>query len=134
MASHNVHANPKGVFFKLGLLGETDTLLAGPSNAGLADPGHATALSLVLISSLLLHLYPTLDNNIVMKVIQELGGEIGSALLSAHKKLEADDRVLSGTEEKEDGRVWAMLPRRGSGPRGHAPDTRPGRRSRPSRI
>jgi hypothetical protein len=97
MASHNVHANPKGVFFKLGLLGETDTLLAGPSNAGLADPGHATALSLVLISSLLLHLYPTLDNNIVMKVIQELGGEIGSALLSAHKKLEADDRVLSGT-------------------------------------
>jgi hypothetical protein len=63
----------------------------------LADPGHATALSLVLISSLLLHLYPTLDNNIVMKVIQELGGEIGSALLSAHKKLEADDTVLSGT-------------------------------------
>jgi hypothetical protein len=29
MASHNVHANPKGVFFKLGLLSEVDALLAG---------------------------------------------------------------------------------------------------------
>ena len=43
MASHNVHANPRGVFFKLGLIGELEVLLAGPSNAGLADPGHATA-------------------------------------------------------------------------------------------
>jgi hypothetical protein len=96
MASHNVHANPKGVFFKLGLIGETNALL-GRSNAGLADPGHATALSLVLISSLLLHFYPTFDNHIAMKVIQELGDEIGSALLSAHKKLEADGKVSSGT-------------------------------------
>jgi len=95
MASHNVHANPKGVFFKLGLIGE-QTLLAGPSNAGLADPGHATALSLVLVSSLLLHLYPTLDNNIGMKIMEELGNEIGSELLSAHKKLESDHKILSG--------------------------------------
>ena len=69
MASHNVHANPKGVFFKLGLIDEASTMLAGPSNAGLADPGHATALSLVIISAQLLHLYPTLDNQIVMKVM-----------------------------------------------------------------
>jgi len=51
MASHNVHANPKGVFFKLGLMGEMNVLLAGPSNAGLADPGDATARSLVQIST-----------------------------------------------------------------------------------
>jgi hypothetical protein len=49
MASHNVHANPRGVFFKLGLIGELEVLLAGPSNSGLADPGYATALSLVLV-------------------------------------------------------------------------------------
>jgi hypothetical protein len=46
MASHNVHANPKGVFFKLGLLPDSQMLLAGPSNAGLADPGHGAAISL----------------------------------------------------------------------------------------
>ena len=94
MASHNVHANPKGVFFKLGLIGETDTLLAGPSNAGLADPGHATALSLVQISSLLLLLYPTLDNQIAMRVMHALGDEIGAALLAAHKKLKVDDKLF----------------------------------------
>jgi hypothetical protein len=38
LASHSVHANPKGVFFALGMLPETQVLLAGPSNAGLADP------------------------------------------------------------------------------------------------
>ena len=31
MASHNVHANPNGVFFKLGLIDEASTMLAGPS-------------------------------------------------------------------------------------------------------
>jgi NTP pyrophosphatase (non-canonical NTP hydrolase) len=40
MASHNVHANPRGVFFRLGLYPEiSDILLAGPSDAGLYDPG-----------------------------------------------------------------------------------------------
>jgi hypothetical protein len=42
--------NPEGVFFKLGLIGESEVLLAGPSNAGLTDPGHASALSLMQIS------------------------------------------------------------------------------------
>ena len=41
MASHNVHANPKGAFFRLGILGELDMMLAGASNYGLADPGRA---------------------------------------------------------------------------------------------
>lgn len=38
IAEHNVHANPKGAFFKLGLLCEINILLGGPSNAGLVDP------------------------------------------------------------------------------------------------
>ena len=92
MASHNVHANPKGVFFKLGLIGEEDILLAGPSNAGLADPGHATALSLVQICSSLLSFHPTIDNQIAMKVMLALDDEIGGALIEAHNKLEADEK------------------------------------------
>ena len=96
MAGHNVHANPKGVFFKLGLIGETDVLLSGPSNAGLADPGHATALSLVHISSQLLHLRPTFDNQIAMTVMFALQDEIGDALIEAHRKLAVDDRQFRG--------------------------------------
>ena len=98
MASHNVHANPRGVFFKLGLIGELEVLLAGPSNAGLADPGHATALSLVLVSGQLLHFYPVFDNLITMQLMITLTDEIGSALLAAHKKLQQDDRRFRKTE------------------------------------
>lgn len=100
MASHNVHANPKGGFFNLGRIGKTNTLLAGPSNAGLADPGHATALSLVQMSSLLLKFDPTLDNQIAMKVMNALVDEIGAALLKAHKKLKADEKVFSENERR----------------------------------
>ena len=90
MASHNVHANPKGVFFKLGLIGESEVLLAGPSNAGLADPGHAAALSLMQISSVLMKQNPAIDNMIAVKVMQRLVEEIGDALMAAHEKLFED--------------------------------------------
>ncbi|MES0397959.1 MAG: DUF5677 domain-containing protein [Syntrophobacteria bacterium] len=51
LASHNVHANPKGVYFKLGLYPNSqDILLAGPSNTGLADPAHNMAISLTQIT------------------------------------------------------------------------------------
>ncbi len=95
MASHNVHANPKGVFFKLGLVGESEVLLAGPSNAGLADPGHAAALSLMQISSILMKQNPTIDNVVAVKVMQRLVDEIGDALLAAHQKLLEDYRSFS---------------------------------------
>jgi hypothetical protein len=103
MASHNVHANPKGVFFKLGLVGESEVLLAGPSNAGLADPGHAAALSLMQISSVLMKQNPTVDNMVVVKVMQRLADEIGNALLAAHRKLVEDERLFSKKKAPKDG-------------------------------
>jgi hypothetical protein len=94
MASHNVHANPKGVFFKHGLIGESEVLLAGPSNAGLTDPGHATALSLIQISSVLMKQNPTVDNMVAVKIMQRLADEIGEALLLAQKRLVEDERSI----------------------------------------
>lgn len=96
MASHNVHANPKGVFFKLGMLAESQVLLAGPSNAGLADPGHGAALSLSRVTAALVGLQqpPTLDNNIALLMMVQLVDEIGEAFGQAHKRLAADDASL----------------------------------------
>lgn len=91
MASHNVHANPKGVFFKMGLIAESEVLLAGASNAGLTDPGHATALSLIQASSALMMLNPNLDSIIVVKVMMRLADEIGEGLLAAGEQLDRDD-------------------------------------------
>jgi hypothetical protein len=90
MASHNVHGNPKGVFFKLGLFEEMDILLAGPSNFGLADPGHSAAISLVQTSAELALLSPTLDNIVALKIMLDLEGEIGQAFGDAHQGLVDD--------------------------------------------
>jgi hypothetical protein len=88
MASHSVHANPKGVFFKLGLIDEMELLLAGPSNAGLADPGQGAAISLLQASAPLFDLDSTVDNLVVLKVMVLLGEEIKRSFAEAHENLE----------------------------------------------
>ena len=87
MASHNVHANPKGVFFKLGILGESQVLLSGPSNAGLADPGDRTAWSLAHISATIATLEPSLHNGMVLQVGIQLMTEIGELFAEADARL-----------------------------------------------
>ncbi|MEX2304183.1 MAG: hypothetical protein WD733_24785, partial [Bryobacterales bacterium] len=84
-----VHANSKG-FFKLGLLEESQVLLAGASNAGLTDPGHSAAISLVQISTDLVMLQPTLDNIVASYIMLQLVDEIGEAFHQAQKQLEGD--------------------------------------------
>jgi hypothetical protein len=89
MASHNVHANPKGVFFKLGLYPESsDILLAGPSNTGLADPGHGAAISLGQITVALLTTRPNIDRLVICDILMRLEQEIGDRFLAVHKSLE----------------------------------------------
>jgi hypothetical protein len=87
MASDNVHANPKGVFFKLGLVREMSILLAGPSDVGLADPGDAAARSLMQISSVLLGLNTTIDNVITANIMLKLVAEIGKNFQSSHDSM-----------------------------------------------
>jgi hypothetical protein len=105
MASTNVHANPKGVFFKLGLLEETDILLAGPSDAGLRDPGFGTAHSLMQISTIMLELNPTFENTIAAKIILALTDEIGAAFAAA------DSQEPKGASSKSAGDKYDKGPR-----------------------
>jgi hypothetical protein len=94
MASHNVHANPKGIFFRLGVSDESHVLLAGPSNAGLADPGQCAALSLGQICGELASLQPSVDHNLILQVIVLLVTEIADLFGQAHTKLEDDERKI----------------------------------------
>lgn len=87
MASHNVHANPKGVFFKLGLLEESDILLAGPSNAGLSDPGQSAAIALLQVTTTLCVLNPDIDSIVGQKILARLTDEACQLFASAHEKL-----------------------------------------------
>jgi hypothetical protein len=98
MASHNVHSNPKGVFFKLGLVSEKDTLLAGPSNAGLADPGHAAAISLLQSSVALGLLDLNLDSLVALRILSRLADEVGDGFIEVHQELEREEQSLDSLE------------------------------------
>ena len=91
MASDNVHPNSHGTYFRLGLHSsqERGILLAGPSNFGLADPGHSTAISLMQLTTTLLATKPLLDCVVTMRVLSELTDEVGEAFLKVHQELES---------------------------------------------
>lgn len=108
MACDNVHANPRGLFFKLGLYPESgDILLAGPSNVGLTDPGQLTALSLAQISTALLTHQPNIDRLTACKIMMTLEREIGQAFSDAensikekiaYNKANAADRLTAAAD------------------------------------
>jgi hypothetical protein len=119
MASHDVHANPKGIFFSMASTFPTEVLLAGPSNAGLADAGHGAAVSLTFISATLVAAAPNFDHQVALRAMNLLSGEIGAALVQAHEKLHRDEslvreedpgfpRTLSSLEQcsKQTGAGW----------------------------
>ena len=97
MASDNVHPNAHGAFYRMGMgLDGNDrrVFLAGPSNMGLADPGHGTAMSLMQVTAAFVQSKPTLDSLIELKVLQLLEDETGAAFLRAHQ---AAERIASET-------------------------------------
>ena len=91
MASHGVHANPKSITFSIGLSGNDDVLLAGPSNTGFADPGHLCALAITQISGVLFNMVPILDNFVALDVMSIVSDEIGQSLLGVQKGLSSSD-------------------------------------------
>ena len=95
LASHNVHASPKGVLFKLGTLQE-GMLLVGPSPYGLADPGQNTALSLAVLVAHLARICPVMDVLVVARVAQLLTEEIAARFAAVQDSLEAAGRNGGG--------------------------------------
>ncbi|MCU8426453.1 DUF5677 domain-containing protein [Vibrio vulnificus] len=85
-ASQNVHAGSKGMRNRLALPEcDDDILVVGQSSAGMADPAHATALSLMQITCTLLKSKPTLDHIVLMEVIKNYTDRIGQTFLSISK-------------------------------------------------
>lgn len=86
-ASDNVHANPKGMFSKLGLYSDQkNLLLAGASDTGFTDPAHSTAISLLQITTSLLTLKPNIDRLSICYILSTLAEEIGDTFLSIQKE------------------------------------------------
>ena len=99
MASGNVHPNSHELYFRLGLAShQRDVILAGPSNMGLADPGHATAISLNQTTAVLLATRSTADCRVFSIVLQKLVDEIGEAFLEVHQMVESMSRDGADSE------------------------------------
>jgi hypothetical protein len=96
MASHPTHAGPKALDHDLGLIRPEVVMLAGPSNAGLADPGHGMCISLSQLTISLLRQNPNMGDLIAMNVLMALTDAAGDAFIEAHRQLEED----AATEEE----------------------------------
>ena len=96
LASNNVHANPKGVFYCLGLSHlNKEILRAGPSNTGLADPANGTALSICQITtSLLLH-ETNLDRLVASKALFRLSDHIQKVFTETQLDIEKSPAHVS---------------------------------------
>jgi len=77
------------MFFRHGLMDRT-TLLAGPSNVGLADPGQHTALSLSLVTIVLGLLHVTVDTVVLMKVESTLSVDVCNAFVDVRTALKRE--------------------------------------------
>lgn len=88
-ASYNIHADPKSVFFKLGLLEDSEILLAGPSEIGLASPAHTTAISLLQVTTTFLTYKPNLDSIVACNMLLKLEHEIGESFWQIQSDLES---------------------------------------------
>ncbi|CAI2486161.1 DUF5677 domain-containing protein [Serratia proteamaculans] len=85
-ASQNIHTGSKAMRNRLGLCeADEDILLVGQSNSGMTDPAHATAISLIQITTALLFLKPTIDHVVISKVIQDYSDEVGNTFLKIDK-------------------------------------------------
>lgn len=94
MASFNVHASARSLFFNLGSMGE-DILLAGRSNVGLVEPGERTANSLLLVTSLYVGNTSNLDRLSELDSVIRIRDTVGSSLRKADRRLIREVRSAS---------------------------------------
>ncbi|MDQ2807525.1 MAG: DUF5677 domain-containing protein [Chloroflexota bacterium] len=92
LASHSTHANPKGISFDLGNSRPLEQMLAGSSFVGLADPGHATLISLTQTTTALLTLFPDARVLLSCRVLDTMVKEAGDTFLAAHRENEGKSR------------------------------------------
>lgn len=101
LASANVHASAKGISFRLGLYPGAEILLAGPSVFGLGDPGRTTAFSIMLLTTTLLLLQPSIEHLGHVSAMQMLHREIHEVFYDAEDLIEQENTVPDGSQPSD---------------------------------
>lgn len=100
MASYNVHASPKGAYFRLGNIDGQPTLLAGASNAGLTEPAQHTVYSFVQLTILAIGKSRRFDDLVMAQLLLRFQKLIPDEFWKAEKKLRRDDRKYRRSPKK----------------------------------
>ena len=93
LASFNVHAGARSLFFNLSSIGIQDVILAGKSNAGLAEPGDRLAQTLLLITSLCIGISSNFDRIAELNCLIHIRDAAGLALRRAERRLVRQERA-----------------------------------------
>ena len=94
MASYNIHATTKGIFFRLGSFEDPSIVMAGASDAGIDEPGQNTAITLAQISILLCDRMSRLDDLVQMQVLMDLMDETVQQFVRAGRRYRRDKKKL----------------------------------------
>ncbi len=92
MASHNVHANPKGICYNLGLPHRKALLLAGPSNYGLAEPAHGVAISVRQATVPMLSTRVNIDSLVMSTIMGSYVDDIEKAFVEVDQTMEEKEK------------------------------------------
>lgn len=101
LASFNVHASARSLFFNLSSVGPQTVLIAGRSNAGLDEAGSRAAHTIVLITSLYVQRPANATNIFKAKVLLKLRDEAVRAFERAQRKLSREVRQMSEADKPE---------------------------------
>lgn len=76
---------------------------AGPSNAGLADPGQGAAIALTQITTALLVSRPSVQTLSQAMALDRLCSDVKNAMYAAHVRLDADEKLAQAQRGSPDG-------------------------------
>jgi len=98
LSSHGIHSGATGAEHILDFYGHGEAMLAGPSNAGLADPGSGALICLLQITSALA-IYggkgrPKPQDLVQLKAIARLVDKAKAAFFQIHYALDAEEAAI----------------------------------------
>lgn len=120
LASYNIHAGSRGLFFKIGTL-DGSSFIAGSSDAGFDEPGYATLDALVSINFALMPKPLSLDDLITLGTLDAARMAGRTAFSRAATKLRKDHSKIQREAAKAKPtarRLNTARPRKSAGPTG----------------
>ena len=83
-----MHASPKGINFRLGLIDQGEALLAGMSNVGFFDPAKNAAFSLVKLNASLMEGRWDFDTFVILQILLNLRDAVPDAFHLVQAEIE----------------------------------------------